>query len=59
VEPKTEIPAGRVQWRIRGPQASSDEDTNIVLDQVKTRCIQPMPLSFILKLHFMFYLVVH
>jgi hypothetical protein len=39
VEPMMEIQAVEVQWRIRGPQASSDEDTNLALDQGKPRCI--------------------
>jgi hypothetical protein len=58
-ELKTEIQAVQVQWRIIGPLASSGEDTNLMLDQGKPQCIQPMPLSFILKLYFMFYLIVH
>jgi hypothetical protein len=58
-ELKTEIQMVQVLWRIRGLQVSSGEDTNLLLDQDKPRCIQPMPLSFILKLYFMFYLIVH
>jgi hypothetical protein len=46
-ELKTEIQAMQVQWRIRGPQASSGEDTNLMLDQGKPRCIPPKSLSFI------------
>jgi hypothetical protein len=41
-EPKMEIQAVQVQWRIGGPRASSDEDTNLVLDQGKPRCIPPI-----------------
>jgi hypothetical protein len=39
VEPKTEIQAVQVQWRIGGPQALSGEDTNLALDQGKPQCI--------------------
>jgi hypothetical protein len=49
VEPKTEIQAVQVQWRIRGPQASSGKDTNLALDQGKPWCISPQSLSFIFK----------
>jgi hypothetical protein len=38
-ELKMEVQAVQVQWRPVGPQASSGEDTNIVLDQGKPRCI--------------------
>jgi hypothetical protein len=33
------IQAEQVQWVLGGPQVSSGEDTNTVLDQGKTRCI--------------------
>jgi hypothetical protein len=38
-ELKMEVKAVQVQWRLGGPQASSGEDTNVVLDQGKPRCI--------------------
>jgi hypothetical protein len=38
-ELKMKVQGVQVQWRLGGPQASSDEDTNIVLDQGKPRCI--------------------
>jgi hypothetical protein len=38
-ELKMEVQGVQVQWRLGGQQASSDEDTNIVLDQGKPRCI--------------------
>jgi hypothetical protein len=43
VEPKTEIQAEQVQGVFKGPQASSVKDTNLPLDQGKSRCIQPYP----------------
>jgi hypothetical protein len=49
VKPKTKIQATQVQWRIEGPQASSDEDTNLVFDQEKPRCIPSKSLSFMFK----------
>jgi hypothetical protein len=58
-ELKTEIQAVQVQWWIEGPQAPSGVDTNLMLDQGKPRCIQPMSLSFMLKLYVMFYSIVH
>jgi hypothetical protein len=39
MEPKTEIQAEQVQRVLEGPQASSDEDTNLELNQGKPRCI--------------------
>jgi hypothetical protein len=39
VEPKSEIQAVQVQWRLGGSQASSCEDANLVLNQGKPRCI--------------------
>jgi hypothetical protein len=38
-ELKMEVQAMQVQWRLEGPQASSGEDTNVVLNQGKPRCI--------------------
>jgi hypothetical protein len=49
VEPESELQAKQVRRVFKGPQASSDENTNLALDQGKPRCIYPMPLSFILK----------
>jgi hypothetical protein len=49
VEPKTKIQAMQVQWRVGGPQASSDEDTNLALDQDKSQCISPKSLSFMFE----------
>jgi hypothetical protein len=46
VKPKTKIQAAQVQWRIGGPQASGDEDINLVFDQGKPRCIPSKSLSF-------------
>jgi hypothetical protein len=43
------IQAAQVQWRIGGPQASSGEDTNLVLDQGKPRCIPPKSLYFMFE----------
>jgi hypothetical protein len=48
-EPKTEIQVEQVRWVFRGSQASSGEDTNLALDQGKTRCIPPKSLSFIFE----------
>jgi hypothetical protein len=48
-EPKSELQAKQVRRVFKGPQASSDADTNLTLDQGKPWCIYPMPLSFILK----------
>jgi hypothetical protein len=39
VEPKTEIQAEQVQQVLEGPQASSDEDTKLELNQDKPRSI--------------------
>jgi hypothetical protein len=38
-EPEAEVQKEQVQWMFGGPQASSGEDTNLVLDQDKPRCI--------------------
>jgi hypothetical protein len=48
-EPETEIQVEQVRWVFRGSQASSGEDTNLTLDQGKTRCIPPKSLSFIFE----------
>jgi hypothetical protein len=40
-KPNTKIQAEQVQWVFGGPQASSCEDANIVLDQGKPWCIEP------------------
>jgi hypothetical protein len=39
MEPKTEIQAEQVQQVLEGPQASSGEDTNLELNQGKSRYI--------------------
>jgi hypothetical protein len=39
VEPKTEIQAEQVQRVLEGPQTSSGKDTNLELNQDKSRCI--------------------
>jgi hypothetical protein len=39
VEPNTEIQTEQVQRVLEGPQVSSDEDTNLELNQSKPRCI--------------------
>jgi hypothetical protein len=57
VESKTEIQVLQIQWRIGGPQASSGEDTNLVLDQSKPRCIPSKSLSFIFKTLFIILVV--
>jgi hypothetical protein len=49
VEPESELQAKQVRRVFKGPQASSDENTDLALDQGKPQCIYPMPLSFILK----------
>jgi hypothetical protein len=49
VEPETEIQVEQVRWVFGGSQASSGEDTNLALDQGKTRCLPPKSLSFIFK----------
>jgi hypothetical protein len=46
-EPEMEIQVEHVRWVFGGSQASSGEDTNLALDQGKTRCIPPKSLSFI------------
>jgi hypothetical protein len=38
-DPKAKIQAEQVQWVFGGPQASSGEDTNLALDEGKSRCI--------------------
>jgi hypothetical protein len=38
-ELKMEVQAVQIQWRLRGPQALSGEDTNVALNQGKPRCI--------------------
>jgi hypothetical protein len=50
-EPELEFQAERVQWAFRGPEASSGEDTNLALDQVKPQCILPKSLSFVFELY--------
>jgi hypothetical protein len=47
----------QVQWRIGGPQASSGEDTNLVLDRGKPWCIPLKSLSFIFKTLFIILVV--
>jgi hypothetical protein len=39
VEPKTKIQAEQIQWVFERTQASSDENTNLELNQGKPRCI--------------------
>jgi hypothetical protein len=50
-ELKMEVQEVQVQWRLGGPQTSSDEDTNVVLDQGNPWCIPPKSLSFIFELY--------
>jgi hypothetical protein len=38
-KPKTKIEAEQGHWVFGGPQASSDDDTNIAFEQGKPRCI--------------------
>jgi hypothetical protein len=51
MERKMEVAAVQIQWRLGGPQASSGEDANIVLDQGKPWCIPPWSLSSIFELY--------
>jgi hypothetical protein len=46
-ELKSEFQVEQVRWVFGGPQASSDEDTNLALDQGKPWCIKPSSLSYI------------
>jgi hypothetical protein len=39
--------SGATQGVFGGPQASSDEDTNLALDQDKPQCIKPPSLRFV------------
>jgi hypothetical protein len=59
VETKTEIQTMQVQWRIGVPQASSEEDSNLMLDQGKPHCIPPKSLSFIFELYLYYHMLVH
>jgi hypothetical protein len=48
-ESEMKIQVEQVRWVFGGSQASSGEDTNLALDQGKTRCIPPKSLSFIFQ----------
>jgi hypothetical protein len=50
-ELELEFQAERVQWAFRGPQASTGEDTNLILNQGKPWCIPLKSLPFIFKLY--------
>jgi hypothetical protein len=45
-EPKSEIQAGQVQKKYGSPQAQSVRILTLLLNQGKSRCIQPIPLVF-------------
>jgi hypothetical protein len=59
VEPKMEIQVGQVQWVFGGSQASSCENTNIVVIKENPGTFNQCSLSFNLNLSLCFNLFVH
>jgi hypothetical protein len=58
-ESKTEIQVLQVRWVFGGPQASSCEDTNIVVIKVSRDASNHIPWALFIFIYYLWFLIMH